>query len=484
MKVVADLHLHSRFSRAVSSQMVVPRIAEWAKKKGIDLVATGDWTHPVWFGELKVNLEETDCGLYKMKGQGKQTPAFLLSTEVSSIYSQGGETRRIHTLIFAPDFETVEKINKELTKRGVNLLSDGRPIMGLSAKALAELILEINEKCLIIPAHVWTPWFSLYGSKSGFDSIKECFGDLATSIYAIETGLSSDPAMNWRVGELTGRRIVSFSDAHSLQKLGREATVFEVEKLDYENVRGAIVSENQNTQRTRSIGVSGYQRIRGSESPDLQVSDSLVNRRSEFSEFSGSRILYTIEFYPEEGKYHYTGHRKCNVIYSPNETRKKGVTCPVCGKSLTVGVMSRVESLASQDIEVETETDGNGVQWVKASGPEGRRPGGTRVPYVMLVPLLEIISEAVSSGVGSQKVLTIYEQLINTFGSEFKTLLEAPIKEVERIAGDRVSEGIQKVRNGDIVIEPGYDGVFGKVKIWREEETSGVEEQVDQATLF
>ncbi|MCH7730271.1 DNA helicase UvrD [Patescibacteria group bacterium] len=435
MKVIADLQLHSRFARAVSSKMVVPTISRWARKKGIDLVATGDWTHPVWFRELKANLEEAGEGTYKVKGEGEGAPRFLLSTEVSSIYSQGEKTRRIHTLIFAPSFEVVEKINKEFAARGANLLSDGRPIVGLSAKTVAQIVLDVDERCLIIPAHAWTPWFSLYGSMSGFDSLSECFGDLAGSIYAIETGLSSDPAMNWRIEELKERRIVSFSDAHSPQKLGREATVFELPEISYESVREAIVGKGN------------------------------------------SKIAYTLEFYPEEGKYHYTGHRKCKVVYSPKETRKKGVTCPVCGKNLTVGVMSRVESLASYDVDTESQMDEFGVRWIKDK--EGRRPS-----YAMLVPLLEIIAEARGMGVGTKTVMVAYEQLIGPFGNEFNVLLKTPLKELQNVADEKVVEGIKKVRAGDIVIEPGYDGVFGKVKIWKEEEMKKEKASADQTTLF
>ena len=439
MKIIADLHIHSRFARAVSPQMTIPVISSWAKKKGIDLVATGDWTHPIWFRELKANLVEAGEGLYKLKDKSQDSPKFLLSTEISSIYSQGEKVRRIHLLIFAPSFEVVEKINQELVSRGANLLSDGRPIVGLSARAVAGIALNADKRCLIIPAHVWTPWFSLYGSKSGFDSIEECFEDLAPYIYAIETGLSSDPAMNWKISELTNRQIVSFSDAHSPQKLGREATVFEVSDLNYENIRKAIVG----------------------------------NAHDEADE----RILSTIEFYPEEGKYHYTGHRNCRVIYSPKEARKKGTVCPVCGKKLTVGVMSRVETLASFDIETESERDEFGVRKVKDK--EDRHP-----PYVMLVPLLEVLSEALSVGVGTKTVGDAYDRLIASIGSEFKVLLESSLEDIQKVAGLKVAEGIKKVRSGDIVIEPGYDGVFGKVKIWKEEEPPGIEEQPDQATLF
>ena len=435
MKVVADLQIHSRFARAVSPQMVVPVISEWAAKKGIDLVATGDWTHPLWYRELRTNLEEAGEGIYKVKDAPEEGAKFLLSTEVSSIYSQGGRVRKVHTLIFAPNFEAVEGINKQLTQRGANLLSDGRPIVGLSAKQVAEIALGVEPKCLIIPAHAWTPHFSLYGSVSGFDSIEECFEELSPNIYAIETGLSSDPAMNWRIEDLENRRIVSFSDAHSPQKIGREATVFELSELSYGAIRAAI-----------------------------------MGRREE-------KIAYTIEFYPEEGKYHYTGHRNCKVVYSPNETRKMGTTCPVCGRPLTVGVMSRVEHLAGREVETKSEIDSFGVRWIKDS--QGKRP-----PYAMLVPLLEILSEALSSGVGSQKVMGVYDQLISLQGSEFKVLLQTPIEEIERVFGARVAEAISKVRSGDISIEPGYDGVFGKVKIWKESEISEEVTPIDQGTLF
>jgi uncharacterized protein (TIGR00375 family) len=381
-------------------------------------------------------LVEVGEGVYKAKGAGDDAPLFLLSTEISSIYSQKGKTHRIHTMIFAPSFEVVEKINKELTLRGVNLLSDGRPIMGLSAEAVAEIVLTVDERCLVIPNHVWTPWFSLYGSMSGFDSIDECFGDLSPYIHAVETGLSSDPAMNWRIEELSGRSIVSFSDAHSPQKLGREATVFELPEVSFENVRRAIVGKG------------------------------------------GPRIAYTIEFYPEEGKYHYTGHRKCEVVYSPKETRKRGTTCPVCGKSLTVGVMSRVESLASREIEITTEKDDFGVQWI--SDKKGKRP-----PYFMLVPLLEIIAESLGVGVGTKTTVGVYDQLINSFESEFKVLLKTPIKKLQRVVEPKIVEGIRRVRSGDIVIEPGYDGVFGKVKIWPSSEALAKRDRKeDQMQLF
>lgn len=435
MKVIADLHVHSRFSRAVSEQMAIPVMGEWAKKKGISLVATADWTHPLWFRELQANLEEVAKGIYKAKNTSPDTSLFLLSTEISCIYSKFGKGRRIHLVILAPSLETVEKINRELVVRGVNLLSDGRPIVGLSAKNVAEIILGVDPRCLVIPAHAWTPHFSLYGSISGFDSIEECFDELSPQIYAIETGLSSDPAMNWRIQELGNRQIVSFSDAHSPQKMGREATIFQLSEITYGNIRKAIMGDAQ------------------------------------------EKIVSTIEFYPEEGKYHYTGHRNCQVVYSPNETRKLGAVCPVCGRPLTVGVMSRVEQLASSDVETKSKKDEYGVRWIEDSE-------GKRVPYVMMVPLLEILAEAFSVGTASQKALTTYDQLVNHFGSEFKVLLESNLAEIEQQAGEKVAEAIGKVRSGDIVIEPGYDGVFGKVKIWKEEKVEAEAEKTQQETLF
>ncbi len=293
MQIITDLQIHSKYARAVSQEMVIPKIWQWAKIKGIGLMATGDWTHPLWMREIKANLEETGTGLLKLKkdteniehkwednaGNGLD-PQFLLATEVSSIYSQGGKVRRIHTLIWVSKIETADKINKELIRAGCNLIADGRPIIGLSSIQVAELVFSIDPTALIIPAHAWTPWFSLYGSESGFDSIDECFGKFAKDIYAIETGLSSDPAMNWRIKELDSRNVVSFSDAHSGPKVGREATVFELEELSYKAIREAITVQGK----------------------------------------GANKITYTVEFYPEEGKYHYTGHRNCNVKQTPVET--------------------------------------------------------------------------------------------------------------------------------------------------------------------
>lgn len=461
MEVIADLHLHSRYSRAVSQQMVIPEIAKWAVKKGINLVGTGDWTHPLWLRELKENLEEAEGGLYKLKGEGweadigsrskKKEIRFLLTTEISSIYTQGGKSHRIHNLIFAPNLAVVEKINNQLRRFGVNLLSDGRPMMGLSSRQISELVFSLDKHCLIIPAHVWTPWYSLYGSNSGFNSLKECFGEFAAEIYAVETGLSSSPAMNWRIEELDDRSIVSFSDAHSPQKLGREATVFEVgeiKKLRYEDVRQAIMGK-------REVA---------SENPDTEEQSSKFKNQERASQMRSSYLLpyiaYTIEFYPEEGKYHWSGHRNCGVKQSPEETKKLGTTCPVCGRKITVGVMHRVEELASR--------------------PANFQPA-ERPPFKMLVPLMEILSEVIGNGVSSQNVENEYNRLTQYFGSEFEILLKTPLEEIAKIGGEKLAEGIKKVREGDIFVDPGYDGVFGTVKIWGETKK---EAQPKQMGLF
>jgi PHP family Zn ribbon phosphoesterase len=338
-----------------------------------------------------------------------------------------------------------------MTKRGCNLMSDGRPIIGLTSIQVAELALSIEPKALIIPAHAWTPWFSVYGSLGGFDSLEEAFGPFAKNIYAIETGLSSDPAMNWRIKELDHRSILSSSDAHSGPKIGREATVFELSELSYENIY-KVIAEDPAT---------------------------LASRQT-------PRIAFTIEFHPEEGKYHYTGHRLCNVRLTPEETKKKGAICSVCGKPLTQGVMQRVEELAGRseaDLQMTNVkfpmSNGNIVD-MKASKAFPNRP-----PYVMLVPLQEIISESIGSPVTSPKVQVIYQKLTDELGGEFNVLLAASISELTKSAGERIAQGIDKVRRGDIVIDPGYDGVFGVVKIWKEgEEKPLLDSSKEQLTMF
>lgn len=434
MRIIADLELHSKYARAVSPSMTLPNIANWTDKKGIDLVGTGDFTHPMWFRELEANLNAVEHGIYKLKGSDNNA-RFMLTSEVSCIYSHKGKGRRVHLLIYLPEILDVKKFNSELTKHGANLFSDGRPIVGLSLYQVAEIALSVTPKAIIIPAHVWTPWYGFYGHMSGYESLMEAFEDLTEYIPAVETGLSSDPAMNWKVGENIGRRIVSFGDAHSPQKLGREATVFKLTSLSYENVWKAIWGKGKN------------------------------------------KISYTIEFYPEEGKYHYTGHKKCRVVYTPKETKNKGLSCPVCGKELTMGVVSRVEKLADYEIDTEAKVDKNGVRWIK-----DRK--GKREPYVMLVPLLEIIAESFGVGVATKAVNGTYEKMISELGNEFGILLEEELEDIDKCAGSKIAEAIKKVRAGDIFISPGYDGVFGTVKIWKNEKDVEIGGPSGQDTLF
>jgi len=401
MRVIADLHLHSKYSRATSRDMDIEHLARWGKLKGLTLLGTGDFTHPVWFRELRARLTPTGRGLFTAGGMH-----FVLSVEVANIYPQGGRLRKIHNILLAPSFETAERINAVLGRFG-SLIADGRPSLSLPSDKLVEYVMELDPQCLVIPAHVWTPWFSLYGSNSGFDSLEECFKDQTRHIAAVETGLSSDPPMNWRLSELDRVALVSNSDAHSPAKLGREANVFEMAELDY----GELV------------------RI-------LRERDT-------------RRFLYTIEFFPEEGKYHYDGHRNCGLRLTPKETRALGGVCPTCRRPLTVGVMHRVELLADRE--------------------EGFVPEGA-VPYRNLIPLEEVIAEARGAQVGTGAVREEYLTLCREFGGEFHVLLDVPLEEVARHASPRVVEGLRRMREGRVVIKPGYDGVFGEIHLFQEAE--------------
>ncbi|MFY9457588.1 MAG: endonuclease Q family protein [Candidatus Spechtbacterales bacterium] len=414
MRYICDFHIHSHYSRATSKDMNIEELDKWARIKGIDVLGTGDFTHPKWFRELQEKLEPAEEGLYKFKN-GNSPIRFILTVEVSSIYSQGGQVRRIHNIVFAPSFEAASKLNRLLGEVG-NLRADGRPILGLPAHELLRMTLDVSEDCLLVPAHAWTPWFSIFGSKSGFNSIEECFGDLSKYIYAIETGLSSDPAMNWRLSALDNITLISNSDCHSARRIGREANVFEGDKLNYKNIIGAVKKEGNNL--------------------------SLVE---------------TIEFYPEEGKYHYDGHRDCKISLSPKESQKINETCPKCGSPLTVGVLSRVEELADR--------------------PDGYKPARA-VSFRRLVPLDEIIAEALGV-VGSQTkgVLKWYNNLIESFGNEFNILLAAPLGEVGSISLPEIAEGLRRVREGELYIAPGYDGEYGKVRIFKENEKQSRKEQ-------
>jgi PHP family Zn ribbon phosphoesterase len=445
MEFVADLHLHSKFSRAVSPQMNLQTMVRLAQQKGIDILSASDFTHPLWFKELKEQLEEANEGIYRLGGKKGY---FLLSTEIASIYKQGEKLRRIHNLVFAPSLSVVEKINTELGKRGCNLNADGRPIIGLSSKHLLELILAIDERCFLIPCHVWTPHFGVYGSASGFDSLEEAFGDMAKYIYGIETGLSSDPDMNWAIPELRNRSILSFSDAHSAPKMGREATVFELKALTFTNLKSAIMRPQLSV-----FSNSGIQ-------TEKQKTDQLLSENRKPN--TDNRLTYTIEFYPEEGKYHFSGHRNCKVAYGPVEVREKGTICPVCKRRMTEGVIVRLQQLADEALSkrLAIMKDNKGVQWHTDTLQE-------QPPFVKLVPLIEIVAESMGSTVASQKVQNMLLQLTDKVGSEIDILLRSSIKEIESIGGERIAEGIVKVRAGDIDIHPGYDGEYGKVHIWK-----------------
>jgi len=421
MEFIADIEIHSKYARAVSKEMVVENLALWAAKKGIKVLGTGDFTHPFWLKELKEKLEPAEFGLFQLKKRFQPKNSyfdisairFLLSGEVSCIYSKNNKVRRIHHLIYAPSFEEVDKINTQLGWIG-NLKADGRPIIGLDSKQLLKIMLSISSECVLIPAHVFTPWFGLFGSKSGFDSLEECFEELTDKVFAIETGLSANPAMCWRLPFLDNKAIISSSDSHSLHRLGREATIFNTD-LSYSAIMEAI--------KKRDDGLVG-----------------------------------TIEFFPEEGRYHYDGHASCGVSLSPEETKKNKGFCPKCGKLLTVGVMSRVLELAAKD------------------RPEGFKPEWAK-PYYSLVPLDEIIAEALDVGVNSKRVWEEYDRIIKIFGSEFTVLIKATESDLKTELTPVIAEGILRIRQGKVYIEPGYDGLYGKIKIFTKEEREALSKQ-------
>jgi uncharacterized protein (TIGR00375 family) len=396
--------------------MGVETLARWAKKKGIALLGTGDFTHPTYFAELRSKLEPLGNGLFKLK-KDDQGVQYILTTEVSNIYTQNGKVRRIHTLIFAPSFEVVEAIRSKLGNLG-KLSSDGRPIFSFTAKELVKMILDISTDCLIIPAHAWTPWFSVFGANSGFDSIEECFGEMSSYIHAMETGLSSDPEMNWRLSALDAITLLSNSDAHSPNRLGREANAFEG-VMDYKEIIETIRKKDR------------------------------------------KKLLYTIEFFPQEGKYHFDGHRQCGVIFSPSQTKANQYLCPNCHKRLTVGVMHRVEELADR--------------------PEGFIPKNA-IPSIHLIPLEEVIAEALGVRVGTKAVETEYERLVERGGSEFQILLDSTPDELASFVPPKILEGIVRMRQGKVSILPGHDGVYGKIALFSKREEK--EESKDQLKLF
>jgi uncharacterized protein (TIGR00375 family) len=404
MRFIADFHIHSKYSRATSKDMEVESLAQWAKKKGITLLGTGDFTHPTYYAELRSKLEPIGNGLFRLR-KNDLGVYYILTTEVSNIYNQAGKVRRIHNIIFAPSLEVVENINSKLGNFG-KLSSDGRPIFGFSAKDLVKMILDISPDCLVVPAHAWTPWFSIFGANSGYDSIEECFGEMSKYIYVIETGLSSDPEMNWRLSLLDGITLISNSDAHSPNRIGREANVFNC-SLDYREIVEALKNKDR------------------------------------------KKFLFTIEFFPEEGKYHFDGHRNCGVIFSPSQTRMHNYICPKCNKKLTIGVMHRVEELSDR--------------------PEGYVPKNA-IPSIHLIPLEEIIAEAMGYKVGTKAVEMEYDKLIEKGGSEFQILLDLSPDELKSFVPPRILEGIIRMRQGKVSIIPGHDGVYGKISLFPEKE--------------
>lgn len=416
MRFVADLHVHSYLSRATSKELNLEQLHRCAQLKGISVVGTGDFTHPRWLAELREKLVPCDGGLFSLRDDlaravDERVPAacrapvrFMLSVEISSIYKRGDKVRKVHNLVYVPDLETAAKVATRLSRIG-NIESDGRPILGLDSRDLLEIVLESSPDAYLVPAHIWTPWFSALGAQSGFDALTECFGDLSEHIFAAETGLSSDPAMNWRISGLDRLALVSSSDAHSPEKLGREASVFDCD-LSYFGVR-----------------------------------DALRDRREGF--------LGTLEFFPEEGKYHFDGHRKCGVVLSPREVKEKGDTCSVCGKRLTGGVMSRVEQLADRE--------------------EGFRPEGAK-PFQSLVPLTEVIGEVMGAGPGTVGVRRAYERLLQQIGPELSLLLDAPLEDVSRAGPPLLAEAMRRVRAGEVHAEAGFDGEYGVVKVFDDDE--------------
>ena len=410
MKMIADLHIHSRFSMATSKEGTPENLDFWARKKGISLIGTGDFTHPVWREELKERLVSEGNGLYRLrdayvKEESRKFPGegtrFVVSGEISSIYKKNGKTRKVHNVILLPSLEAAYAMAQRLEKIG-NIHSDGRPILGLDSHDLLEMMLDVCPEGILIPAHIWTPHFSVLGAKSGFDSVEECFEELAPYIHALETGLSSDPAMNWRISKLDRYQLVSNSDAHSPSKLGREANLLDID-CSYEGLYRAIQT--------------------------------------------GEGLEGTVEFFPEEGKYHFDGHRKCGVSLSPVEAERLGGICPVCGKKLTMGVDHRVEQLADR-------AEG----FVKKDGKK----------YESLIPLPEVISACMGYSTASKKVQGCFEQMIQTLGTEFDILRNVPSEDIKSCAGERIAEGIENVRTGNVKRIPGYDGEYGKIELFDE----------------
>jgi len=447
MRFIADLHIHSRHSRATSKDMSLESLWKWAQLKGIAVIGTGDFTHPKWFQEIKDKLETIGNNIFKLKNnyQSIDIPIscsaevyFMLTAEISCIYSKNGKVRKIHSLIFVPNLATAARMNAVLSKIG-NLSSDGRPILGLDAKELLKIVLDISDDAVLIPAHAWTPHFSVFGASSGFDSLEECFEELTPHIFAIETGLSSDPLMNWRLSSLDRITLISNSDAHSPAKIGREANIFDTANLHTPLIPPLVKGDKE--------GLKG-----GAGGINNEISYKFITNAIKTKQ----GFLGTIEFFPEEGKYHYDGHRTCGISLSPKETVKHNYLCPVCGKRVTVGVMHRVEKLADRE--------------------NGFRPSGAP-PFYSLVPLPEIIAEAIKVGVNSKAVNNEYLHIIEKLGNEFKILMDIPLNDIERASSPIIREAIARMRSGNVHISPGFDGEYGKIKIFEEVERKVIKGQ-------
>jgi uncharacterized protein (TIGR00375 family) len=423
MKFTTDFHIHSHYSRATSPQMNIVSLTKWGQIKGIQVIGTGDFTHPLWFNEMREKLEEAEPGLFKLKKAfldqiEKEIPEscrtdmrFMLTVEVSTIYSKKGKVRKVHSLLCAPSFQVAAQINAELAKIG-NLQADGRPILGLDAKKLLQIVLDASPDAMFMPAHVWTPHFGVLGSSSGFDTLEECFEELTPFLTALETGLSSDPAMNRRLAGLDRFALVSNSDAHSPAKLGREANRFDTD-LSYFAIKEALCTNDP------------------------------------------QKLMETIEFYPEEGKYHFDGHRNCKISFSPEETAQCGAICPKCGRDLTIGVMNRVEKLADR-----------------------KSAAAMKVPFRYLVPLPEILADLFDSSPNSKKVMDEYFFLIYRLGNEFDILLDIPLPDIEKASSALIATAIHNVRSGRIHISPGYDGEYGLIQVFTPEERQALSPQV------
>jgi uncharacterized protein (TIGR00375 family) len=408
MRQIIDLHIHSKYARATSKYFELEEMVKWSEIKGVDIISCADFTHPRWYKNLQKNLiQDNNSGLYKLKNSDSNV-RFIIATEVSCIYRQNNKTRRVHLCILMPSLASAGKFNQALADRGVKLASDGRPILGMSAKEVLQIMLDVDSRAMMIPAHVWTPWFAVYGSKSGFDSLEECFEELAPHIKAIETGLSSDPIMNWRLSELDNITLVSNSDAHSGPQIGREANIMDLSERTYNEIIDIITSKDK------------------------------------------KRFLYTIEFYPEEGMYHTDGHRDCNFSCDPVETKRLKGICPKCKKSLTIGVLSQVDKLA--------DIDSTKINQSK------------HIPYKSIVPLPNIIADYFGMGKTSKRVQSLFFDIISKANNEFEVLLDLSEIELKKIMPTVLAEGIIRMRNNKIKLIPGFDGEYGKVEIFSKAE--------------